>query len=248
MRPYILLLLIATALITNAQNVTVTPNNGNILAFGIGLGVNTPLGELKDRYGINMNFSLGGEYITKSNWILNSEFLYLFGDNIREDVLYPYRTSTGVILGDDQQIADIFMRQRGLFLGVGLGKLFPINNGSRSGIKVLVNGGVLQHNIKFVDERNSVAQVRAGRYVGYDRMTRGFSLKETIAYKHLSNDKRLNFEFGLDFIQGFTSEVRAYNFDTGLPTNKSRFDMLIGARIVWNLPFYFGGDEVTKYY
>lgn len=159
----------------------------------------------------------------------------------------PLRTANGTVLGDDNQIADIFLRQRGMFLGIGAGKLFPFNKNERSGMKLLLNAGVLQHNIRFTDERNSVGQIRAGRYIGYDRLTRGFSLKETVSYKHLSKDRRLNFEFALDFIQGFTSEVRAYNFDTGLPTIKSRFDMLIGARIIWNLPFYRGGEDTVYY-
>lgn len=245
---YILLFALPYCLLS--QDDTIKPNDGHIVAFGLGLGFNMPMADLKERYGVNLNFSLGGDYVTQSNWIINSEFIFLFGENVKENVLAPYRTPTsdGYILGDDQQIADISLAERGLYLGAGIGKLIPIKNSSRSGIKLLLNGGILQHNIKFVDARNSVAQVRAGRYVGYDRLTRGFSLKETIAYKHLSNDKRLNFEFALDFIQGFTSEVRAYNFDTGLPTLSSRFDMLLGARIVWNLPFYFGGQEITKYY
>lgn len=243
---YIILFVLPFSLI--AQDEPQKPNNGHILGFAIGMGVNIPMADLRQRYGTNLNFSLGGDYVNKNNWILNGEFLYLFSENIKEDVLAPFRTNTGVILGDDQQIADVFLRQRGLFLGLGIGKLFPFQSSSRSGIKVLLSGGILQHNIKFVDERNSVAQVRAGRYVGYDRLTRGFSLKETIAYKHLSADKRLNFEFALDFIQGFTSEVRAFNFDTGKPTLASRFDMLIGARIIWNLPFYIGGEETTRYY
>jgi len=221
--------------------------DGSILNFGLGIGLNVPFGDLSDRYGNNMNFSIGGEYITKNNWLLNGEFMYLFSENIKEDVLAPFRTREGFILGDDNQYASLIMKQRGFYVGIGVGKLIPLSKASRSGIKLSLNGGILQHQIKFSDDRNSIAQIRAGRHVGYDRLSRGFSLKETIAYKHLSQDRRLNFEFALDFIQGFTSEIRAINFDTGLPTNKSRLDMLIGARIIWNLPFY-GGGENTVYY
>jgi len=223
------------------------PVDGAILGFGIGIGANFAAGDLKDRYGNNLNFSINSEYITKNNWLINGEFLFLFGDNVKEDVLAPYRTPNGTILGDDNQIADIFLRERGLFLGIGLGKLFPFKEQERSGLKLLIHAGILQHNIRFTDERNSVGQIRAGRYIGYDRLSRGFSLKETVSYKHLSKDRRLNFEFALDFIQGFTSEVRAYNFDTGLPSIQSRFDMLIGARIIWNLPFYRGGEDTVYY-
>lgn len=221
--------------------------DGSILNFGLGIGLNVPLGDLSDRYGNNMNFSIGGEYITKNNWLWNGEFIYLFSENIKEDVLAPFRTKEGFILGDDNQYASLIMKQRGFYMGIGVGKLIPLKKESRSGIKLSLNGGILQHQIKFSDDRNSIGQIRAGRHIGYDRLSRGFSLKETIAYKHLSLDRRLNFEFALDFIQGFTSEIRAINFDTGLHTNKSRLDLLIGARIIWNLPFYKGGDTTVYY-
>ncbi|HMR87629.1 MAG TPA: hypothetical protein PKD51_05720 [Saprospiraceae bacterium] len=237
----------SSAVFAQVTDEGVKPVDGSILNFGLGIGLNVPLGDMADRYGTNMNFGLSGEYITKNNWLVNAEFLYLFSENIKEDVLAPYRTIDGFILGDDNQYASLIMKEHGFFMGLGIGKLIPINKDSRSGIKVALSGGILQHQIKFSDDRNSIGQVRAGRHIGYDRLTRGFSLKETIAYKHLSQDRRLNFEFALDFIQGFTSEVRAINFDTGLSTNKSRFDMLIGARLMWNLPFY-KGSEKTVYY
>jgi hypothetical protein len=250
MRPLLLVIFLLSiiSIESKAQEDQNKSVNGYILDFGIGLGANIPLADLKDRYGSNLNFSLGGDLINKNNWLINGEYIYMFSDNVKEDVLAPYRTPTRFLLGDDEQLAEIIMRERCFYLGIGIGRIIPLQKETRSGIKLLVNAGILQHQIKFADERNSLAQIRAGRSVGYDRLTRGFSLKETIAYKHLSADKRLNFEFALDFIQGFTSEVRAFNFDTQLPTNKSRFDMIIGARIVWNLPFYKGGVEKTIFY
>ena len=133
------------------QEIYDKPIDGNILAFGIGMGANLPVGDIKDRYGNNLNFSLGSEYITKNNWIVNGEFLFLFSENVKEDVLAPYRTSTYTILGDDNQVADVFLRQRGLFLGIGLGKLFPFRKDDRSGLKCSIQAGVLQHNIRFTD-------------------------------------------------------------------------------------------------
>ncbi len=223
------------------------PIDGSILLPNIGLGMNVPGGDLASRYGINMQLSTGLQYITPRNWVWGADWQILFGDNVKEDVLAPFRTSTGVIPGDDDQIADIFLRQRGIWAGAGFGKLFPLNQTSRSGIKAMLHAGLLQHYIRFTDERNSVAQVRAGRYIGYDRLTRGFSLKQTISYQHLSNDRRLNFDLSLDLMQGWTSEVRAVNFDTGLPTIPSRFDWLTGIRLIWHLPFYSGSQSQIYY-
>lgn len=212
------------------------------------MGANLPAADLELRYGNNLNLSSNFHYKFRSNFIVGGGLMFFFGDNVKEDVLAPFRTSTGVILGDDNQIADIFLRQRGLYIGADIGKLFPLTKKSRSGIVATISGGILQHNIRFTDERNSVAQIRAGRDSGYDRLTRGFALKQSIGYKHLSNDKRVNFEILFDFIQGFTSEIRSINFDTGLSTNSSRKDLMYGLRVVWNLPFYIGREEEVKYY
>ncbi|MBK9734039.1 MAG: hypothetical protein IPO92_03340 [Saprospiraceae bacterium] len=230
-----------------AQEVIDKPVDGTIFDFGIGLGYNIPTGVLADRYGNNLNFSLGGDYITNNNWVFNPEFLYLFGTTIKEDVLAPFRSKEGFLLGDDNQDANVIFKERGLYLGLGIGKIFPFKSNSRSGLKVVVSGGLLQHAIIFADERNSLAQIRAGRHIGYDRLTRGFSTKQTVAYKYLGKDRRLNFEFALDFIQGFTSEVRAINFDTGLPGIKSRLDLLFGFRFIWNIPYYKGGEATVFY-
>lgn len=221
--------------------------DGSVTSLIIGYGGDLVAGDLKERFGSNLKFSFGVEHLTANNWVYNADFFFLFGDRIKEDVLSSFRTTEGYILGDDGLYADIFLRQRGLYLGGGLGRLFQINEKSRSGIKVVLNAGVLQHNIRFVDERNSVAQLRSEGAKGYDRLTRGFSLKESVAYKHLSRNRRLNYEIGLDFIQGFTSEVRAINFDTGLLTNKSRLDLMFGIRVAWILPFYHNAQQTIYY-
>lgn len=231
----------------SGQNEGDKPFDGSLTAFIIGYGGDLVAGDLKERFGNNLKFTAGGEHITRANWVYNLDFVFMFGDRIKEDVLAPLRTTEGYILGDDGGYADIFLRQRGLYLGLGAGKLFQFSDKNRSGIKTLLHVGVLQHNIRFVDERNSVAQLRSEGYKGYDRLARGFALKESISYKHLSANRRLNYEIGLDFIQGFTSEVRAINFDTGLPVRKNRMDLTFGLKIAWVLPFYHNPEQTVYY-
>lgn len=229
------------------QEEPVKPVGGAVIDPGFGLGAFVPSGDLSARYGPSLNFSISPSVITDKNWIFQGDFIYLFGNQVKEDVLAPLRNSSGYIPGDDGKLADVILRNRGLYIGLGAGKLFSLRAGNKSGIKAILSGGILQHNIRFVDERNSVPQLRIGRSKGYDRLTRGFALKETIGYKLMTRNGRMNFELNFDFIQGFTSEVRAYNFDTGLPGIKSRLDLLFGVRLVWNLPFYLGSEEEVFY-
>lgn len=250
--PYIftILSLLSFDSMTYAQDTDSVKSNvqADIIAFQIGLGGNVPGGDLSDRYGANLNFSIGGEYISKSDWIVSPELFYFYGDNIKEDVLAPYRSKEGFLLGDDQQIVEMTFSQRGMYLGLGLGKHIKFRSDNRSGIGILIGGGLMAHKIKFSDSRNALAQTRAGRAYGYDRLTRGFTLKESISYKYFSNDRRLNIDFAFDFFQGFTDEVRAINFDTGLPTIKDRLDLMYGIRLIWTLPYYRGGVERVVYY
>lgn len=234
--------------ITFGQDSLRVLNKDNVYGFSIGFGTHMPSGDMADRYGSTLAFSLSADYISSTNWCFSPEFIYFFGENLKEDVLAPYRSSNGTIPGDDAQIADIYLRERGLWLGLMVGKHFPLWKRSRTGVKGMIGGGVFQHNVDFNDLRNSVGQVRAGRYVGYDRLTRGFSIKETLSFKYMSESKKLNLEFALDAVQGFTSEVRAINFDTGLPTNKDRLDLLFGARIIWNISFFYSNNTQTIYY
>lgn len=233
---------------TMSQQAVEKPIDGSILALGLGLGYNIPMQDLKERYGGSMDYGLNAEFITASNWILGGSFAYFFGDNVKIDPVAPYRTEQGWILGDNNSDAVLFLKQRGVFMGVGFGKLIQLKPENRSGIKLMVQGGILQHHIKFADENNSAIQVRAGRHVRYDRLTRGFALKESIAYKMLSADRRMNFELALDFTQGFTSDVRAYHFDTGQPGDKNRLDIMVGLRLSYYLPFYYNKGEKEIFY
>jgi hypothetical protein len=230
------------------QSIEKPPVDGNIIAGRIGLGGQIPGGDLKDRYGANLNFVLGTTFLNKKDWYIEPEFQYLYGDVIKEDILKPFRTKEGLLLGDDEQIAEVKFRQRGIFVGAMVGKIIRVSPLHRSGFSIGLGGGVLAHQIIFSDNGNALAQIRIGRTVGYDRLTRGPALKQSIGYKLFSANRSLNLEVSLDFMQGFTKEVRAINFDTGLPTLGNRLDLLHGIRLLWTFPYYRGGNEATIYY
>ena len=147
-KPLLTLSFLFIILICLAQENTNKPIDGSLTIFSIGYGVDLPIANLKDRFGENLKFTIGGEHISAGNWIYNVDFFFLFGTKIKEDVLASFRTREGFILGDDGLYADVFLRQRGLFLGAGMGRLFQLKEDSRSGIKLLLNAGILQHNIR----------------------------------------------------------------------------------------------------
>lgn len=213
--------------------------NAGMTNFSFGYGMEFPFGDLSDRFGNNLKFTLGAERVTGSNWIYGIEFSYMFGDTVKEDVVANLKLSNGNILGADNGYAEVFTRQRGVFLGLNFGKIIPFSKKSRSGLRVTGAAGILAHYVRIQDEARSLPQIEGDYLKGYDRLTRGFALREFVGYQHVTANKRVNFYIGLEFTQGFTSSVREYNFDTGQLTDKGRrFDGMIGLKAAWILPFH----------
>ncbi|MFZ1705781.1 MAG: hypothetical protein WAT79_15650 [Saprospiraceae bacterium] len=230
-----------------AQNSPEKTNDGDILCPGIGYGFSIPGADLQDRYGNNLQLALFSKHIFKNNYFYALDFTFMFGNEVKEDVLQNFRTPEGYFLGSGGLGTDVFLRQRGLILSGMIGKIFPVKTAARSGIKIAVGAGILQHNIRFLDDNNAVPQLGGNLRKGYDRMSRGFTLRQELGYLLLSKNRRLNFDFSFVFFQGFTQEVRAYNFDTGLTTNPSRLDLGFGLQVAWILPFYLNSNETIFY-
>ncbi len=246
-RNFILILFILIGYIAKSQDDKENFLNIGITNFSFGYGIEFPFADLSDRFGKNLKFTLGAERITSSNWIYGIEFSYMFGDTVKEDVLSNLKLSNGEILGADNAFAEVFTRERGLFIGANIGKMIPFSSKSRSGLRITGAAGILAHYVRIQDEARSLPQIEGDYLKGYDRLTRGFALREFIGYQHVTENKRVNFYIGLEFTQGFTSSVREINFDTGLPTNKERrFDGMIGLKAAWILPFFddFVDEEV----
>ena len=229
-------------------------SEGNFLNAGMtnisfGYGIEFPFADMADRFGKNLKFTLGAERMTKSNWIFGLEFSYMFGNTVKQDVLASLRISNGEVLGADNAYADVFTRERGLFLGANIGKLIAFNSKSRSGLRITGAFGILAHYVRIQDEARSLPQIEGDYLKGYDRLTRGFALRQFIGYQHVTENQRVNFYIGLEFTQGFTKSVRNVNFDTGLPANKEgRFDGLIGLKAAWILPFFDAYSDEEVFY
>jgi len=225
-------------------------NDGNVLLFNALYGVHWPGGDLADRFG--SHFSAGGtvEFLTKSNFIVGAHSNFYFGTNVNTDVLAPLRDEDDLLFGDDGGIAEVRLRQRGLYVGGHVGKIFPIfGPNKRSGIRVTVGGGYLQHKIRIQDDPQVFVSTLNSNYKkGYDRFTNGFALTEFIGYQYLATNRMVNFLIGLELTQGFTQNRRSFNFDTRSAETDGRLDLLAGLRIGWTLPLYVGENAAEIRY
>lgn len=206
---------------------------------GIHFGGQVPGGDLAKRFGPNLNAGGTFLYKTRKNWIFGLEGNYMFGRNVKEDVLKQLKTSNGTIIDNEGYPADLRVSERGIGIHAVGGRVFKLLSANpNSGLMVTVGGGYLQHKINLYDAQQKIAAVKGDLKRGYDRLTNGFSTSQFIGYLFLSDNRLLNFYFGFESYQGFTKSVRKWNYDTGLPDTQSRLDLTYGFRFGWILPLY----------
>lgn len=215
-------------------------NEGDGILLNFSYGYQLPFEDLEERFGNNGVVHTGVEYWTRNNLIIGLEGSFQFGSRVKQDVIAGLRTQEGFIIGNDRDVADVQLRQRGFYAGGLVGKLFPLlENNSRSGIRATLGLGLLQHKIRIQDDpQRDVASLTTELKKGYDRLTNGLALSQFIGYQHLANDRQLNFSAGVEFIQGFTQNRRSFNFDTQMQDTQMRLDVLLALRVTWVLPFY----------
>ncbi len=211
-------------------------------------GIQWSGGDLGDRFGRSFNVGTDILYMTKSKWLFGGTYQFIFGGEIKEDVLANLRTTEGQIIGQNNDFAVVSANQRGYFIGGTVGKLFPLfKDDERHFIKLTITGGFLRHRIRLDDQAGAVPQL-AGEYIkGYDRLTSGIALGEFLGYQYLSSNRLVNIYAGFDFMQGFTESRRSFNYDTMEAETGNRLDVLAGFRVGWILPLY-NQDADTIYY
>lgn len=224
------------------------PAESSVLLSSLGYAYQWPGGDLKDRFGPNFALNLQAEWLLKNDWSFRLEGGYLFGTQVREDVLAGLRTGGGQVIGNDRAPADIPLRQRGWFAGAGCARLFRLGSASRSGLLISLSSGLLEHKIRIQDDPlQTVPQLSEALKKGYDRLANGAYLTEFIGYRYLANDRRINFYVGMEFTQAFTQNRRSFDYDLQASNNAERLDLLFGLRLGWILPFYLERADQVFY-
>ncbi len=221
-------------------------NTGNALLVHLNAGLHLPAGTLADRFGTDGNAGGALEYITPGNLLFGIDGYYLFGGDVKEDPLAILRTPEGDIIGNNQLVADVALRERGYYLGGLIGKLFTLGE-KRSGIRITLGAGMLRHKIRLQDNTSSVVQITGDYAKGYDRLTGGLALNQFIGWQHLGANRRANWYIGLEFNQGFTKSLRDWDFTEMRKLDGNRKDLRFGIRLGWTLPFYLSGAEKLYY-
>ncbi|NNF02666.1 MAG: hypothetical protein HKN22_08265 [Bacteroidia bacterium] len=231
------------------RNSIVKDSSLTFAEFGIHLGLSSPGADMGKRFGNNATAGGHFGFKFKKNWTLDAQVGFLFGSDVKEPgLLSNIVTEQGAIIGADGRLADVRIFERGYHLSINAGKLFSFNMPNpNSGILITVGAGFMQHKIKIEVIDATVPELNDEYIPGYDRLANGWMLKEFIGYRYYGNKKLINFLIGFEFIQGFTAGRRDYNYDTMVPGNEDRTDLLYGIKAGWIVPLY-GKTKSTFYY
>lgn len=237
---------------------TTSPRNlGPVILINFSYAYQIPAGDLVDRFGNNFNLGGGVDFITRNNLIFGMQANYIFGNEVKTYLLQDLdrQLPNGILAVYGNALigepSDVRFKERGFYVGGHVGKLFSIGqNNPRSGLRVTLGAGYLQHKIRVQDDPQAIVPVLAQEYKqGWDKLTSGVGITGFVGYQMMSKNRRLNFSFGLEMVQGFTKNRRDYDFQTQTKTNDdTRRDNLLGLRINWSLPLYFEGEAEEIFY
>jgi len=216
--------------------------------FGFAFGFDTPLADLKDRFGAMYggDFSLN-LYKGKTGSQFGIKLGFMTSDAVREDVLAAYRTSDDQILSKDGVVTTVNTRMAASYVGVDYHQnLFSFSENENAKIFIGLGAGIMQHKIRFIEFTQSVP-IAVDEYAkGLDRNSRGPYLEEQIGVKVRNGFKK--FDISIISFQGFLKPVSAIEFDTGIKNRETRLDAAIGFSLKWYISLSASEEGQDIYY
>lgn len=242
---YKLILLLIIALLSHINvysQSSISDSSINFSVIGMNYTFYIPGGDLKDRFGTHSGLGISYDFKAKSNFIFGAKYNFIIGTNVKEnDIIDGIISSEGYLINTQGYLQPVALDQRGFSLTGYTGKIFPVfGPNPNSGIFIKLGAGFLQHFIYFDYAENtvSVPQIEQEYRKGYDRLTNGLLLNQSIGYYYFHNDNFGSFHISLDFNQAFTQNRRSWNFDEFRHDDTKRLDLMYGINIGLDIPIY----------
>ena len=198
-------------------------------------------GDISEMFGPSSTLGAGVGFKTNKNIYFGIEYNYLWGGRVKQgdEILKDIITSDGQIIGQSGEYAIFQYFLRGHTIWGQVGKLFPVlSHNPNSGIMVKLGLGYVQHRMFVSVQDNTALQLKGDYKKGYDRLTSGFGLTESIGYFFLGDSRMWNFYAGFEFSQAWTKNRRDIDFDTRQKDNSQHLDLFYGIKIAWVIPLY----------
>ncbi len=240
MKKTLLLLSLVLPLLLQAQlEDNRKPKSG--MMFTATTSLDMPLADMADRFG--NSFTLGGGFLYKSrkNTFAQVFCEFIMGSNVKQVDMYRNVGYSDLQLYDyNGNLRDLQLSELGLNIGIGVGKTILLNPSKSldNGINFMTSLSLLQHRINHDDPDRVLIQAIGPYAKGYDYLTNGLCINQSIQYIHFSRKSLANFSAGINARFGFTKNRRSINYATGLQDDRLRTDILIGLQLKWIIPLF----------
>lgn len=229
---------------------SITDSIINLPLIETSISFQKPGGDLANRFGNNISINFGAHYKTKKNYTFGFQIQNLSGGNIKgeDDLLGDIETEFGPIDGGGN-ISEILFFERGMNTSLQFGKVFNlIGPNPNSGIWLQFGAGYFWNKIKIENTDNRAIILTEEFIKGYDKLSEGISINQSIGYLHLSDKKLLNFSIAFEVMEAFTSNKRKYSYKDMSVIDENYIDILYGLRFSWILPLYKKSETKYHYY
>lgn len=211
-----------------------------IRTIGALYGLQLPFGDLGDRFGLHNSLGLTVDQKMANGWYGMGSFTYQFGNSVKDTgLLRALQTPSGEIINAD---GDLLLPQsfmRGFRVMGSVGKVWPIFKATaNSGLTTSFGVGLWQHRIRHENIDAKIFAINGDYEKGYDRLTNGLALSQTIGYTYYgrAGSRGVNFRTGVEFHEGFTKVRRNWDFATNSALDDSRLDIAVGLYFGWMIP------------
>ena len=221
----------------------------NVIGVSGFYSLQSPFGELADRYGLNSDIGIYPFFMLRSNFTFGLEFNYMFGSQLKGDaahILDQLTTNNGQVLNTNGEYANIVLSERGFFAGGKIGKIFYLKKGKKIAMITNLGIGLLQHKIRIEVEGNNVPGLYGDYAKGYDRLTNGLAINQFLGVGYMPLYSPINFFIGVEVNEAWTKNRRDFNFDTMERDNHLRHDYLFGIKAGWIITIY--KQDIKQYY
>jgi len=208
--------------------------------YGLTYKANFTGGDLQKMWGFNNQIGAEIGFKLKNGLEFGIDGGFIFGNQFKDSLIFKdLYTSKGTITALEGIPADVFFYMRGANANIHIGYVFnKLGHNPNSGLWVNVGVGFLGYKIRVETQDHVVPNLEGDILWGYDHLTMGINTKQFIGYLFQHDKKFINFYAGFEFIQGFTQNVRNYNFDVKGPHPERRIDLMYSFKVGWMIPIY----------
>jgi hypothetical protein len=206
----------------------------NIIEFKYGYTI--PFADMASRFGSSNTIGFAAESVKlKSKIFFGFDFMYMFGNEVKEDVIANLRSYDGSVIDVNGGPGDITLKERGYYFGLNAGKIFPTtkHENKLTGIRTQIGIGYLQHKVRVQDNGRSVVALESKYLTGYDRLSSGPALHLGVGYHYQHPKQNFHFSIMADLYGAQTQFRRDLDFATGQKLTEKRTDILGGFSIAY---------------